>query len=214
MKKILPILVLVSMTFLFSSNVLAYNEFDLYLDYIHAGRTETEDDSTDYNLVALGIDYLSDGNFLTGAEFGFGSSAAYNDTPKTSQNYTNLKFGLRVLNKEKFKLDPVVSVFSITEKSSLFKIETTATLIGPEIQYLFNKKFSIDFNYYFSLSCSSKMDKQDIGDDAKLSKYELKFKYAIIDNGSFVLGLRNIAYSVADMESANSGFALGYYHKF
>lgn len=214
MKNKLFVLILASMVFLFSNNVLAYNEFDLYLDYMHSGRTEVGNDSTDYNLVALGINYLSDNNFLTGGEIGFGSSAAYNGMPKTSQNYINLKFGFRVLDKEKYKLDPVVSAFSLTDNNSGVKIDNTATLIGPEFKYLVSEKFSIDFNYYFSLSGSIKINKQDIGDDAKLSKYELKFKYAIIESGSFVLGLRNISYSGGVLERTNSGFTLGYHQKY
>lgn len=90
MKNVLTMFILASMVFIFSNTVMAYNEFDLYLDYLHSGRTEAAGDSTDYNLIAVGVNYLSDQNFLIGAEFGFGSSAAYNGGPKTSQDFTNL----------------------------------------------------------------------------------------------------------------------------
>lgn len=142
MKNVLLVIILVSLAFLFSNEVLAYNEFDLYLDYMHSGRTEYGNDSTDYNLVVVGANYLSDANFLTGIEFGSGSSAAYNVLPETSQQFVNLKFGFRVLNKEKYKLDPVVSVFLLTDKNNIAKIDVTGTLIGPEFKYLITKIFN------------------------------------------------------------------------
>ncbi|NLW48848.1 MAG: hypothetical protein GXY86_16160 [Firmicutes bacterium] len=213
MKNILKIFILTSMVFFFSNKVMASNEFDLYLDYLHSGRTETGDVSTDYNLVAVGVNYLSEKNFLSGAEFGFGSSAAYIGGSKTSQNFINLKFGFRVLDKKKYKLDPVISVFSLTDKSDV-TIQTLGTLIGPEFKYLITEKFAIDLNYYFSLSGSVKVNKHDIGEDGKISKYEIKFKYAISDGGLFVFGLRDVSYSGGALERTNSGFTLGYQHKF
>lgn len=214
MKNVLILIVLVSISFIFSDRAIAYNEFDLYLDYIHSGRTEIGNESTDYNLIALGINYLSDENFLTAAEFGISSSAAFNLGPETKQKYINLKFGFRLIQNEKLKMDPVVSVFSLTDKNNLATIDVTGTLIGPELEYLLTNKFSIDFNYYFSLAGSVKLNKEDLGDDGKLGKYELKFKYAFLDNGFFVLSLRNISYSGGDLERTSSGFALGYHQKY
>ncbi len=75
--------------------------------------------------------------------------------------------------------------------------------------------YYISYPYWNSFNDFKKLsDKEDIEEDAKISKYELKFKYAVIDEGLFVFGLRDVSYSGGALERTNSGFTLVYQHKF
>lgn len=220
MKKILVLLMVTCMVFLFTINVVA--EPKVYLDYLLSGTDDVKKSDKDYTDGVLQNTY-EDARVkadLSGIILGFempiyrfkiGIENGINLTIKDNNNSIDLsivdiKSGYRVVDNETLKLDATLA--SVNTRTTYKSQETgkiEGILLGVDGIYHFTDRVSIEGSFGYSVNTTGSFPQIDEtisgfsitpNKSAKFSRYKLKFNYLFTDYVGVALGYMVINSSI------------------
>lgn len=224
MKKILILFCTIILIFTAASCVLAEGTFSLEMisggsDSIGIGGKDEEDhykvdsDQTGklsaYSLVLEGTAK----DFKYGIEYGSGkdkfrSGEVINSDRTYDFNMVEYKFGARVLNFSRVKMDVTVSRLEIALKANNSQIEINGNLIGCDVDCIFTEKFSAQAYLGGSFLGTEYEETGSNYDESYLIALKAKFNYKVSDRMALSLGFKEVGVAGHDTTpGVDKGFA-------
>jgi hypothetical protein len=137
-------------------------------------------------------------------------------------NMTEYKFGARIFNHERVKLDFMLSELQMQLKNSGNKVDQNGTMLGCDVNVLISEKVSLDGYVGYSLFGATYEENGIDYDPAYLAALKARINYKAAEHIAISLGLRETwclvnnydHNSIDDLWRGIGGFSLGVRYSF
>lgn len=163
-------------------------------------------------------------DFKYGVDFGkgtdeFKSGDIILSDSKYDFNMGECKFGARVLNNERVKLDLMLYLLKMQLENSSTQVDMTGALLGCDVSVFISDKVSLDGSVGYSLFGATYEENGTSYDPAFLATLKARINYAVSEHIALSLGLRGTScvvsnYTTDGLWRIAGGFLVGVRYTF